>query len=168
MLELMTPEMQDEYLHATVTRPSHPFSNEDPMNTPARRLILRANALYLGIASIAAFLLLDLRGIAFGSGPAGQILAAAPHAAIGFVEAHGLALILSVLLWRAQPIRYAHLTGAAVMALLGVSNLVFWPLFTATGLVAVGAILTSAHLAFAGLQLLASSGPRARAALEVR
>jgi hypothetical protein len=68
------------------------------MTTTNRRLILRANALYLGIASIAAFLLLDLRGIAFGAGPAGQVFAAAPHAAIGFVEAHGLAFILSVLL----------------------------------------------------------------------
>jgi hypothetical protein len=135
------------------------------MITSTRRAILRANALYLGIASIAAFILLDLRGIAFGSGPAGQVLAAAPHAAIGFVEAHGLAFILSVLLWNAQPVRYAHLTAAAVMALLGVSNIVFWPLFTATGMVAAGAILTTGHLAFAALELLAASGPRARAAL---
>ena len=50
----------------------------------------------------------------------------APHAAIGFVEAHGLAFILAVLLCQAPPIRYAHLTASAVMALLGVSNLVFW------------------------------------------
>jgi hypothetical protein len=119
----------------------------------------------IGIASIAAFVLLDLRGIVFGSGPAGQVLGAAPHAAIGFVEAHGLAFILSVLLWNAQPVRYAHLTAAAVMALLGVSNIVFWPLFTVTGMTAAGVILTSAHLAFAGLELLAASGPRARAAV---
>lgn len=135
------------------------------MTTQTRKLILRANALYLGIASIAAFLLLDLRGIVFGTGPAGQVLAAAPHAAVGFVEAHGLAFIMSVLLWQATPVRYAHLTAAAVMALLGVSNLVFWPLFTVTGMVAAGAILTSAHLAFAALQLIAASGPRARAAV---
>jgi hypothetical protein len=119
----------------------------------------------IGIASIAAFVLLDLRGIVFGAGPAGQVLGAAPHAAIGFVEAHGLAFILSVLLWNAQPVRYAHLTAAAVMALLGVSNIVFWPLFTVTGMTAAGVILTSAHLAFAGLELLAASGPRARAAV---
>jgi hypothetical protein len=135
------------------------------MITSNRKLILRSNALYLGIASIAAFLLLDLRGIVFGSGPAGQVLAAVPHAAIGFVEAHGLAFILAVLLWHAQPVRYAHLTAAAVMALLGVSNIVFWPLFTATGMTAPGAILTTAHLAFATAQLLAASGPRARAAV---
>ena len=126
------------------------------MTIATRRLLLRTNALYLGIASLAAFLLLDLRGIVFGAGPAGQILAAAPHAAIGFVEAHGLAFIFAVLLWQAPPIRYAHLTAGAVMALLGVSNLVFWPLFTSTGMIAAGVALTSAHLAFAALQFHAA------------
>ena len=135
------------------------------MITSTRKLLLRANALYLGIASIAAFILLELRALAFGSGPASEILAAAPHAAIGFVEAHGLAFILSVLLWNAQPVRYAHLTATAVMALLGVSNLVFWPIFTAAGMTAAGVLLTTAHLAFAALQLLAATGPRARAAV---
>jgi hypothetical protein len=135
------------------------------MITSTRKMILRANALYLGIASIAAFILLDLRGIVFGEGPAAQLFGAAPHAAIGFVEAHGLAFILSVLLWHAQPIRYAHLTAAAVMALLGVSNIVFWQIFTATGMTAAGVVLTSAHLAFAAAQLLAAGGPRARAAV---
>jgi hypothetical protein len=99
------------------------------MMTSTRKLILRANALYLGIASIAGLLLLDLRGVVFGTGPEGAILAAAPHAAIGFVEAHGLAFIISALLWQAQPVRYAHLTAAAVMALLGICNIAFWPIF---------------------------------------
>ena len=49
------------------------------MTIATRRLLLRANALFLGIASIAAFLLLDLRGIVFGAGPAGQALAAPPR-----------------------------------------------------------------------------------------
>jgi hypothetical protein len=127
------------------------------MITSTRKAILRANALYLGIASIAAFVLLDLRGIVLGTGPAGQVLASAPHAAVGFVEAHGLAFILSVLFWQAPPIRYAHLTAAAVMALLGVSNIVFWPLFTVTGMIVAGTVLTAGHLAFAALELLAAS-----------
>ena len=135
------------------------------MMTTMRHLILRANALYLGIAAIAGFLLLDLRGIVFGSGPAGMVLAAAPHAAVGFVEAHGLALIIAVLLWRAQPVRYAHLTAAAVQLLLGISNLVFWQIFVATGTIPMGIVVTTAHLVFAALQLAAASGPRARAAL---
>jgi hypothetical protein len=51
------------------------------------------------------------------------------------------------------------------MSLLGVSNIVFWPLFTATGMTAAGVLLTSAHFAFALVQLAAASGPRARAAV---
>ena len=136
------------------------------MNTTNRKLILRANALYLGIASVSAFLLLDLRGLLFGTGPAGFILAFAPQAGIAFVEAHGLALILAVLLWNAQPVRYAHLTGAAVMGLLGVCNLAFWQMFVVTAMVPAGIVLTALHLAFAVAQLLAASGPRARAAVE--
>jgi len=136
------------------------------MTPAARRFILRANALYLGIASLAGLLLLDLRAIVFGTGPEGAILALAPHAAIGFVEAHGLALILSVLLWQAQPLRHAHLSAVAVMALLGICNLVFWPIFTVSGMTAVGVIATCAHLAFAALQLVAASGSRARATVE--
>lgn len=135
------------------------------MTTSIRHIILRANALYLGIASIAGFLMLELRGLVFGTGPAGMVLADAPYAAVGFVEAHGLALIIAVLLWRAQPVRYAHLTAAAVQLLLGVSNLVFWQIFVATGTIPMGVVVTAAHLIFAALQLAAASGPRARAAL---
>jgi hypothetical protein len=67
----------------------------------APQMILRANALYVGVAG-AAGLLFDIRGILYGAGPQGRILADAPHAGIGFVEAHGLALILGVVLWRAM------------------------------------------------------------------
>ena len=41
----------------------------------------------------------------------------------------------------------------------------FWPLFTATAMTAAGVLLTSGHLGFAAAQLLAASGPRARAAV---
>jgi hypothetical protein len=136
------------------------------MNTATRRNILRANALYLGLASIFGLLALDLTGIAFGRGPAAVLFAAAPSAGIGFVEAHGLALILAVLLWQAQPVRYAHLTAAAVMGLLGAANIVFWQIFVMTKMLPVGIGLTALHLTFAALQLAAASGPRARAAVE--
>jgi hypothetical protein len=45
--------------------------------TGMRQLILRANALYIGVAG-AAGLLFDIRGILFGAGPQGRILAHAP------------------------------------------------------------------------------------------
>jgi hypothetical protein len=47
-------------------------------------------------------------------------------AAIGFVEAHGPAFILGVPFARAMPSRSRHGTAAAVHALLGTANLLFW------------------------------------------
>ena len=69
------------------------------MTTTLRRYVLRANALYI-FAFGCAGVLFDIRGILFGLGPQGRVLADAPHAGITFIEAHGLAIILSVLLWR--------------------------------------------------------------------
>ena len=63
---------------------------------------------------------------------------------------------MALLLWQAPPIRYAHLTAAAVMSLLGVSNLAFWPMFTATGMVPAGVLLTALHLGFALAQFHAA------------
>ena len=102
-----------------------------------RRLILRANALYIGLAG-AAGVLFDLRGIYFGTGPQGRILADAPHAGIGFVEAHGLAVILAVVLWRAVSARSSHLIAMAVDVLLGTANLLLWQIFVAGDALAVG------------------------------
>jgi hypothetical protein len=82
-----------------------------------------------------------------------RALGNAPFTAIGFVEAHGLAFILGVLLWRAAPARSWHLTAAAVHVLLGTSNLVFWGIFTAADILAVGYITTTLHWAFVALQL---------------
>ena len=82
------------------------------MNIRIRQLILRANAAFLLIA--ASFgIYTDLAGAFFATGPQHRILSAAPHAAIGFVEAHGLAFIIGVLLWLAEPARLWHLTAAA-------------------------------------------------------
>ena len=81
---------------------------------PFRQFVLRANAVYIGVAG-AAGLAFDVRAVLFGLGPQGQVIANAPYAAIGFVEAHGLALILGILLWRAAPQRSWHLTAAAMV-----------------------------------------------------
>ena len=84
------------------------------------------------------------------------MLAAAPHAAIGFVEAHGLAVILAVLRWRATPARAWHLTAVALEVLLGTSNLAFWSLFVATGALTMGYVTTGLHWLFVALQLTAA------------
>jgi hypothetical protein len=127
------------------------------MTIANRRLLLRANGIYLIVASIAGLLLLDIPAIFFGSGPAAPIIGSAPQAGIGFVEAHGLAFILGVLLVNAPPVRYSHLTAAAVQTLLGVANIVFWSIFTTTDMVSMGVAVTSVHLALAALQFHAAS-----------
>jgi hypothetical protein len=63
-----------------------------------------------GVAGLAG-MIFDIRGVLYGTGRQGRALADAPYAGIGFVEAHGLAVILPVLLWRAKPDRSGHFTG---------------------------------------------------------
>ena len=75
--------------------------------------VYSSQGLYIGVAGCAG-LIFDVRGVLYGLGPQGRALADAPHAGIGFVEAHGLAVILAVLLWRARPERAALLTAFAV------------------------------------------------------
>ena len=132
------------------------------MSLPFRTLLLRANAAFLMMAS-AGGMISDLTGAVLLRGPVGLAVEKVPHAAIGFVEAHGLAFIIGVLLWRAEPARLWHGTAAAVHVLLGTSNLVFWPLFGFAGMLAVGYVTTVLHGVFATLQLTAALGTRSQA-----
>lgn len=124
------------------------------MTTTVRQLILRANALYIGVAGFAG-VIFDIRGVLYGLGPQGRALAAAPHAGIGFVEAHGLAVILAVVLWRSKPERSAHLTALAIAALLGTANLAFWQTFIAMDALVMGYVTTALHWTFVALNLAA-------------
>ena len=132
------------------------------MTARIRSVVLRANALYLTVASVSG-LRMDVRGIFFGVGPESYIVAGAPYSGIGFLEAHGLALIISVWLWRAEAARAWHFTGAAVGALLGTANLVFWQIFIAANILWVGYLTTSLHWLFALLQLGAAIASSANA-----
>ena len=126
------------------------------MTTKTRRWILRANACYLLLASTGG-MAADLAGAFLSRGPQERILAGAPYTAIGFVEAHGLAFILGVLLWRAAPMRSWHLTAAAVHVLLGTANVVFWQIFIAADMLAAGYVTTGLHWLFVALQLRAAT-----------
>jgi hypothetical protein len=128
------------------------------MTNNIRRTILRANALYIGGAALAG-LVFDIRGYLFGVGPQGRILTDAPYAAIGFVEAHGLALILSVLLWRAAPTRSWLLTAMAMEVLLGTANVVFWEMFVVNDALLLGYVTTALHWSFALAQSIAATLP---------
>lgn len=119
-----------------------------------RQTVLRANSLYLLIAASGG-MVADLAGVYLAAGPVSTILSAAPHATIGMVEAHGLALIVGGLLWSAESTPKWHLAGAAVHVLLGAANLAFWPIFVAGDMLAVGYVTTALHGLFAALQLAA-------------
>ena len=126
------------------------------MKTSLRTLILRANAIYLIVASILGTGM-DIAGIYFGVGPEARVIADAPFAGLGFLEAHGLAFILGWVIWRLPVVRAAHMVAFAVVALLGSCNLLFWEMFVATDSLAVGYLATSGHWLFAALQLAAAS-----------
>lgn len=125
------------------------------MKSAWRKNILRANGVYLMLASTVGILTMDIPGIYFNRGPEARILTA-PYAGIGFLEAHGLAFIIGVLLWRAAPARSWHLAALAAQALLGISNLLFWQIFPVTGSMAAGYVFTSLHWIFVSLQLAAA------------
>jgi hypothetical protein len=126
------------------------------MTTNTKQTILRANAAYLGFAALTAFLFMDLRGVYFGTGPVGRLLGTAPHSAIGFVEAHGLAFVLAIVLWRAPSERFWHLIAAGAELLLGTANLVFWQLFVDGDALVMGYVTTALHWVFVALQLRAA------------
>lgn len=129
------------------------------MSLRTRRSILRANAVYLLLASTGGFIA-DVSGIFFSRGPQARVMEAVPFTGIGFIEAHGLAFILGVLLWRALSTRAWHLTAAAVHVLLGTSNLVFWRIFPFADMMAAGYVTTSLHWLFVVLQLAAAVAAR--------
>jgi hypothetical protein len=124
-----------------------------------RKTILRANALYLLVASVAGFAT-DLLGIFYSFGAQSRVMMHAPYAGIGFIEAHGLAFIIGILLWRAASSTVWHLTAAAVHVLLGTANLVFWQIFVAADVVWAGYVTTSLHWLFVLLQLAAAHAAR--------
>ena len=126
-----------------------------------RKALLVADAIFLLLASTGG-MIADLAGAFADIGPQRNVLGPAPHAAIGFVEAHGLAFIIGVLLWRAEPLRSWHLTAAAVHVLLGISNLVFWQMFIAADMLAMGWVTTVLHWLVVALQLGAAASTYSR------
>jgi hypothetical protein len=88
---------------------------------------MRLNGLYLMLSAISGTIM-DIRGIYFGTGPEANIVRLAPYSGLGFLEAHLLAFIMGLVLWRAETVRFFHLIGGATVAVLGVCNL-FWPVY---------------------------------------
>jgi hypothetical protein len=128
---------------------------EKTMTIDLRRAVLTANGVFLVAASLGG-LCADLVGAFLLKGPQSRILDRAPHAAIGFVEAHGLALILGIWLLRVPALRTWHLTAVAIHVLLGMSNLLFWEVFVAADMLVAGYVTTALHGFFAAVQAIAA------------
>ena len=125
------------------------------MTVAIRRAILRTNATFLLAASAGGFAS-DIRGIFLGLGPVARVVAGAPYAGIGFIEAHGLAFILGILMWWAESSRAWHVTAAAIHVLLGTANAIFWQFFIAADMLMVGYVTTTLHGLFVVLQISAA------------
>jgi hypothetical protein len=130
------------------------------MSETLRRRLLRFNGAFLMLAALGGLVSMDLPAGFARTGPLAPLIDHERSLAIGFVEAHGLALILGVLLWRAPAERSWHLTAASIHLLLGGSNLVFWNLFVATGTLPMGFITTAVHGMLLALHLIAVAGTR--------
>ena len=131
-----------------------------------RRAVLRANALFLLVAA-AGGLRMDILGAFFGRGHVAPILASAPHAAIGFVEAHGFALIIGV------PV----VAGRAVAELASGRRRSrsprhvqsgFWQIFVAGDVLWAGYVPTSLHGVFVILELVAATAVTTKVLKPVR
>lgn len=132
------------------------------MTINVRRLLLRADAVFLIAAASAALITADLPASISGTGPFGPLIAHERSLGIGFVEAHGLAIILGVLLWCGgrECARSSHVTGAVIHLLLGGCNIAFWRLFVVTDSLPMGWITTLLHGVFLVLQSLAAWSAR--------
>jgi hypothetical protein len=125
------------------------------MNTGMRKLILRTDALILGVFGIFG-LTMDLLSYFAGLGTWQQQFFNNPLA-VGVVEAHGLAIMMSVLLLRfagRSDRPTGHLLAATIHLLLGTANLIFWQAFLDTNQLPLGYITTGFHGLFVALNAL--------------
>jgi hypothetical protein len=129
------------------------------MTADTRRKLLRFNGLFLVIASAGGFCM-DVAGSFFGRGVEVAILNDAPGAGIGLLEAHGLAFILGLNLFWAEPKRSWHLTACGIHLLLGTANLAFWDFFIVSNTLAMGFLTTAFHWMFVALHVWALTGLR--------
>ena len=115
---------------------------------------MRANGAFLALVG-GTQVIFELLSHFFGVGPWGRIFAGS-HYTIGFLEAHGLAFLIGVLLIgvaASEQKRYWHGFAACVHLLLGGANLLFWQSFVAWGLVPAGVVATIFHGLFLVAQL---------------
>jgi hypothetical protein len=118
------------------------------------RWTLQFDGTFLAVAGSAA-MLTETLGHFFGLGPMAATFGS-PYTIGGF-EAHGLAIIIAVLLLRAAAItdrRLWHAVGLGVHLLLGSANILFWSSFVQQDLLLMGVITTAPHIIFVAAQAI--------------
>lgn len=139
----------------TLAFPSLPAGRTAPVN--AFSLLLAVNGTALSLTGFIQSMF-DLGGYFLNKGP----LAASLHGnldAIGFLEAHGFAIIVGILLimYRNAPDARWHWVASATHTLLAAANLMFWQAFSQYDLVPMGIVATAMHMVFAATQFVAAA-----------
>ena len=120
-----------------------------------RKTVLYTNGAFLTLMG-GPFAIFDLLSFWWGAGPLGEMY----HnelLTVGLFEAHGLALMMGLILLRAarfDPRPAWHLLGAGIHLLLGSSNLIFWALFSVWDVVTAEIVVTCIHWLFMAAHLI--------------
>ena len=123
---------------------------------PWRRRLLLANGVFLIVIG-GVQVIFELAAYYAGAGPYGYIFSESPYV-LGWVEAHGLAFLIGMLLCLVAARdgrRFWHALAAAVHTLLGAANLLFWHSFVAFGVVAMGIAATVVHVVLVAAHIAA-------------
>jgi len=120
--------------------------------------LLQGNAVFLMVMGGGAALA-DAVGHFFGRGPLARAMFGAPLAISSF-EAHLLAVVLGVLLWkgaRSVDRKSHHILASVVHLILGGSNLLFFQgAFVSLGMQRFGVVITTIHFLFVVAQAWAA------------
>lgn len=123
------------------------------MMPQSRKFLLLHGIILCTLGSVA--LLKSITGLKFSLG-AFAFLSQNEVAAVGFIEAYGLAAMLGLALIVAAKFYYGHFWhfyGALIHIFLFCINLLFWHLYAPLGLVVVGRIATSMHFVLSAIEL---------------
>jgi hypothetical protein len=129
----------------------------------ARRRLFIANGVFLVVVG-GVQVVFELLAFYVGAGPYADILRDSPYT-IGWVEAHGLAFIIGVLLLTVAARdgrHFWHVLAAAVHTLLGTANLLFWNSFIVFGMVPMGIVATVVHFVLVAAHIGALVASRGR------
>jgi hypothetical protein len=116
------------------------------------KTVLKLNSLFLLLIG-SLQIIFELLSHFMGVGPLADRFLESPYT-LGFFEAHGLAVLMGILLWRAaaNPQKFSHQLAVIIHILLGGANLLFWNSFIQLDFVIPGIVATVFHGVFIVVQ----------------